>query len=175
MKDALVASAHGSGGSLRCGGSGSPTVSACPQLADPRRAAGSSPHHRPWPLDVARGGPRHQRSQGRHCHQQCRLPTAASRPGSLSPSTDRVSMLRARRNSPLPGRGFVPLCRGLGAAGTTPALAPAARELAIPVCRSHVCAEPCASFLPKSDRFGQPLFFSKIKPFSEKNSKNFWL
>lgn len=84
-------------------------------------------------------------------------------------------MLRACCTSPLPGRGFVPLCRGLGAAETTPALAPAAREPAMPICTSHTCAEPCASFLPESVWFGQHLFFSKIKYFSEKNSDNFWL
>lgn len=64
MKDALVASAHGSGGSVRCGGSGSPTVSACPQLADPRRAAGTSPRRWPWLLDVAWGGRWHPDTEG---------------------------------------------------------------------------------------------------------------
>lgn len=59
----LAASAHSPGGCLQHG-SGSPTVSACPQLADPRRTAGSSPRHRPQPLDVTWGGQWHRNGKG---------------------------------------------------------------------------------------------------------------
>lgn len=168
----LAASAHGSGGSARRGG-GSPTVSACPQLADPRRAAGSSPCCWTWRGEDS--GTRTAKGRGRCRRQRSLLPTVASQPGSPSPSTRRGLAPPGTLHIPTARKGFSPLCRGLGAAEPTPALAPAAQEPAMPLCRSHVCAEPCASLIPENVRFAQHLFFSKIKHCSEKNSNNFWL
>lgn len=48
-----------------------------------------------------------------------------------------------------------------------------AQEPAMPICRSRLRAEPCASLLPENVQFGQCFFFSGIKYFSEKNSNAF--
>ena len=100
----LAVRTHSSSGSMQHG-SGSPTVSACPQLADPRRAAGSSPCRWTWPREG--GGTPTERAWARHRRQHGPLPTAASWPGSPSPSTRRHLVLPGilqYYTSPLPGR-----------------------------------------------------------------------